>query len=439
MARFTGGSGSGSGAPGPMGPEGDSAYDIAVENGFVGTEQEWLDSLAASGSDVDLGNFAFDESTARVFDSNMILEANENDGQVAAQIKINSSDTPIDIAAYQRDDTSFYEGDWSTAEWQSDGGEGGQIVFTGATNIIDFLNTSFNGEFQKITINNEFMYAYSGGSYGGGNGTLYVSTGPEGGTPVTITSLEFVWSTKSGINIDYDDEEMTIDAPGMSIILDSGNDVEIHAEDDIKFYTDTDANSYYWRMNSEGEFEIPGGISNDTGTDFAIDATDSAIVLNGNNGEYIHNTSSENQIATLGDITNAAPSEASFTVNGGTLGTQPTFDGAPLFSGTYVKTGQLVHFQIQVDMDNILTFGSGQYYVDLPFDAKYAYQFKDGCIHDISTGKQYNIGGHVLAGTSRVHLNFINSAGQDESFDHNSPFALNVEDNFHIAGTFISN
>jgi hypothetical protein len=132
-------------------------------------------------------------------------------------------------------------------------------------------------------------------------------------------------------------------------------------------------------------------------------------------------------------------SETAFTVNGGTLGTQPTFDGAPLFSGTYVKTGQLVHFQIQVDMDNILTFGSGQYYVDLPFDAKYAYQFKDGCIHDISTGKQYNIGGHVLAGTSRVHLNFINSAGQDESFDHNSPFALNVEDNFHIAGTFISN
>lgn len=37
------------GPQGPEGPEGDpgaSAYQVAVANGFVGTEQEWLDSLA---------------------------------------------------------------------------------------------------------------------------------------------------------------------------------------------------------------------------------------------------------------------------------------------------------------------------------------------------------------------------------------------------------
>lgn len=28
--------------PGPQGPEGDSAYEVAVENGFVGTEAEWI-------------------------------------------------------------------------------------------------------------------------------------------------------------------------------------------------------------------------------------------------------------------------------------------------------------------------------------------------------------------------------------------------------------
>ena len=51
MARFTGGSGGGSGTPGPRGPrgfDGDSAYEVAVENGFVGTEQEWLDSIGGS-------------------------------------------------------------------------------------------------------------------------------------------------------------------------------------------------------------------------------------------------------------------------------------------------------------------------------------------------------------------------------------------------------
>jgi len=29
--------------------KGDSAYQVAVKNGFVGTEQEWLDSLVAGG------------------------------------------------------------------------------------------------------------------------------------------------------------------------------------------------------------------------------------------------------------------------------------------------------------------------------------------------------------------------------------------------------
>lgn len=132
------------------------------------------------------------------------------------------------------------------------------------------------------------------------------------------------------------------------------------------------------------------------------------------------------------------PVENSFTVNGGSLGTMPTFNGAPLFSGSYVKTGPMVHFQIQVDMDNITSFGTGQYYVDLPFDAKYAYQVREGCLHDISASNQYAIGGHVAAGTSRLFLTYTGSNGQDEFFDHDSPVNLNVADNFHISGTYIA-
>lgn len=36
--------GGGSGAPGPAGK---SAYEIAVDDGFEGTQEEWLDSLKA--------------------------------------------------------------------------------------------------------------------------------------------------------------------------------------------------------------------------------------------------------------------------------------------------------------------------------------------------------------------------------------------------------
>ena len=38
----------GSGIPGPAGPagaDGDSAYQVAVNNGFIGTEEAWLESL----------------------------------------------------------------------------------------------------------------------------------------------------------------------------------------------------------------------------------------------------------------------------------------------------------------------------------------------------------------------------------------------------------
>ena len=39
----------GSGSPGKDGDDGKSAYEIAVENGFQGTEEQWLESLKGIG------------------------------------------------------------------------------------------------------------------------------------------------------------------------------------------------------------------------------------------------------------------------------------------------------------------------------------------------------------------------------------------------------
>ncbi len=612
-----------------------------VEGAGLKFPDNTVQTTAYTGTDsANHGDFYFDESTLRVESSSMTIEANEGDGTVASQIKLTAGDMPIDIASYEQDSTLFGTVDWSTAEWQSDGNGAGQIVITGSTGIIDFLNTSFNGSFQKITVNNEFISDYAGGSYGGDAATLYVSTGPEGGTPVTITTLTFTWSNKSGITIDYDDQEMNIIANNMQLNIDStGNeDININASDDLRlesgddmflrsngyinFVSSADNNNYEWRMESNGTLEFPArgrlrnpgsssgdgngydtfeiipdfsryeydqylivdptqpnhihirpggaidysnaelilggelnhvnvndgsrsvsiktritdhvnsyinennvsnqyfvttndaittnGVVNVDGLDYAVlneqydspnpgqktleisggtftagqnytfrvaagendwqftsngfltgpamgyvnvygianPATDTYLGINsshkvtisGTDGEFLGDPEvANNQIATIGDINNLASGEVSFTVNGGSLGTMPTFDGAPLFSGTYVKTGPMVHFQIQVDMDNILTFGDGQYFIDLPFPAKYGYQFKEGCLHDISSGKQYAIGGHVYAGQSQMALTFTNSAGQDDPFDFNSPVTLSTADNFHISGTYITN
>jgi len=134
-----------------------------------------------------------------------------------------------------------------------------------------------------------------------------------------------------------------------------------------------------------------------------------------------------------------AAAEVSYTVGGGTLsGTQPTFNGSPLFSGSYVKNGNQVFFQIKVDFDNITSFGTGQYYVTLPFVAKYDFTLRNGHITRSSNSRNYAITGYVTAGSSNMTLWYTTSASQDEPFDYRNPFALTTSDSFHISGTYLS-
>jgi hypothetical protein len=131
--------------------------------------------------------------------------------------------------------------------------------------------------------------------------------------------------------------------------------------------------------------------------------------------------------------------EDTWTVQGGTIdGTQPTFNGDPLFSGAYIKVGNLVHFEIQVDMDNITSFGTGHYYVTLPFPARVGYDFREGCLHHNSS--QFHISGHVYPGSNELRLfssDKIASGVQDVPFTSTFPVAITTADNFHIAGTYI--
>lgn len=136
-------------------------------------------------------------------------------------------------------------------------------------------------------------------------------------------------------------------------------------------------------------------------------------------------------------ITSSGSSAAgTWQIQGGTLGTQPTFNGAPLFSGRWTRIGNLCHFNIDVDMDNITNFGTGQYYVNLPFISKNNYLLSDGCLHDISTGNEYAILGHVIANSNQLTLFTTVSNGKQEAFEHDVPVVLNVADSFHVSGMY---
>jgi hypothetical protein len=128
--------------------------------------------------------------------------------------------------------------------------------------------------------------------------------------------------------------------------------------------------------------------------------------------------------------------ETSFVVNGGTLGTQPTFSGDPLFTGHYVKNGSLVYVDIEVVFSNITSFGSGQYFLDIPFPTKRDISF-DGVLHDVSANNYYHITGICEAGESRVLLYYAAGSGRLDPFEQGHPRTLQTVDHFALHGSYM--
>jgi hypothetical protein len=150
-------------------------------------------------------------------------------------------------------------------------------------------------------------------------------------------------------------------------------------------------------------------------------------------GDHVHDGKTSKKIF-IQDLDGVS---VSYQPQGGTLGaTQPTFSGDPLITGSYTKIGNLVWYQIDVDFSNILTFGTGQYYLTLPFASEHTQTFRQGCLDDFSTSRRYAISGHVEPGSNQLLLSGLTSNGLDEDFTYNTPTALAVEDSFHVAGTY---
>jgi hypothetical protein len=127
-------------------------------------------------------------------------------------------------------------------------------------------------------------------------------------------------------------------------------------------------------------------------------------------------------------------------VQGGTIGgTQPTFSGAPLFSAHYTRWGNMCHFNIFVNFDNITNFGTGQYFLTLPFPARREIKFADACLHQVSPVRQWQLRGSALDNSDQLQLWVTTVFGNriiDGPFTSTDPFTLTTADYFHIAGTY---
>ena len=166
----------------------------------------------------------------------------------------------------------------------------------------------------------------------------------------------------------------------------------------------------------------------------------SVVVVESDNTVTVTQSDNDVTVTSPGPV-GPAPTTQTYTVGGGTDGTQPTFTGAPLFLGHYIRVGDLVQFDVQVDFDNITSFGTGQYYVTLPFPCVEAVMIRGGCLHDANTGVQYHISGHANKGSVNLTLFTTDISGQrlnDFPFEQGEPVTLTTADNFHIQGSYIA-
>ena len=166
----------------------------------------------------------------------------------------------------------------------------------------------------------------------------------------------------------------------------------------------------------------------------------SVVVVEADNTVTVTQADNAVTVASPGPV-GPAPAMETYAPQGGTAGEQPTFSGDPLITGRYVRAGDLTFFDVQVDMDNITGFGTGQYFVTVPFPALRPTMVRDGCLHDANTGDQYHISGHLDAGSTTLQLFTTDVSGQrltDFEFEQGEPITLTTSDNFHINGSYLA-
>lgn len=117
---------------------------------------------------------------------------------------------------------------------------------------------------------------------------------------------------------------------------------------------------------------------------------------------------------------------------------QPVYEPADV-NGSFVRYGNVVTFDIQFEFTNVSDFGTGQYFMTLPYPSRNEVKFATGCLHQVSTGREFMIRAGVLGGSPTFKLSTTELAGSrifDAPFTSTDPFTLTTADRFHISGTY---
>ena len=114
------------------------------------------------------------------------------------------------------------------------------------------------------------------------------------------------------------------------------------------------------------------------------------------------------------------------------------FTGTPA-TGSYIKIGNFITVQIDVEFDNVSNFGTGQYSLTLPFPSQYHTDVYGGSVHRITNQgiDHYSLKGHLSEESSTFTVWVVGSNAADQTFNYNTPVNIDTDDKFHMSFTYI--
>ena len=224
--------------------------------------------------DLSLNNGGISQSSG----DDLVIKAFDDNGILSSSVELDPNNTLTRVEQWSsQQSNTFTTADWSTGVYIA-GGPGGAVQFTGAANIINFVN-SLNGVGQIFfSVNGGPQLVWDGTSSGGGNITFDTPTPPDV-DPTTVTSFEYFYSYKSGFEIDYDsnevniyanDAEIRLETTGQrDIIITSSRDATLLGDgavgltnysnaDGIYIKTDANGTLYQWQFDETGVLNVPG-------------------------------------------------------------------------------------------------------------------------------------------------------------------------------------
>lgn len=221
------------GPTGPQGPKGDSAYEVAVKNGYIGTESEWLATLKAEGggsavlpSDVltlkreliGRNQFSF-ETTAR---ANMRIGEYNRDRYIPQEKMTDSSGV---YTVYSSKGYAVQPGDTIRAN----GVRSMRVERTANYNILS-TRYSYQGDSSKIVNTNSYSYKNDTGAeihY------VYFDTVVKDGSTPPETMVYYDSTVRPYENPIYSNKPLLVDFTGLSVdkgfIVDDLNDLRTAA------------------------------------------------------------------------------------------------------------------------------------------------------------------------------------------------------------------